>query len=89
MPKFTFERLDTATRTRRLALLAQAPGWGDISTDRPQFAIFAPDGKLADWPLIDTYEEAAATCRDFNEDDDGDARSEAIWQARMSGDMEA
>lgn len=88
MTKYTFERVDTATRIRREELLRQAPGWGEIATDRPQFAIFEPSGKLADWPLVDSFQEAVKDCRKFNSMDDGGARNEALWQARMAGDME-
>jgi hypothetical protein len=85
--KYTFERVDTATRVRREELEAQAPGWGGIDKNRPQFAIFAPDGRLADWPLINSFEEAVKDCREFNTMDDGSAASEALWQGRMGGDM--
>lgn len=89
MAKYTFQRIDTATRVRREELLSMAPGWGSIATDRPQFAIFDPSGKLADWPLIDSYEEAVKDCREFNAPDDGVGASETRWLARMSGDLSA
>jgi len=88
--RYHFERVDTATRVHREHLLKEAVGWGTIPTDRPQFALF--DGEsLADWPLMDTFEDAVKTCKSFNTPDDQDdaARSEAIWQARMAGDMSA
>lgn len=90
MTRYTFQRVDTATRVRREALLAKAPGWGQIDINRPQFAIFDGDD-LADWPLIDSYEEAVKDCREFNancRNDDG-ARGEALWQYRMGGGMDA
>lgn len=89
MTKYTFERVDTATRVHREVLEAKAPGWGGIATDRPQFAIFEPNGTLADWPLVDSFEEAVKDCREFNSLDDGGAASECLWQARMMGDMSA
>jgi len=67
-----------------------APGWGEIDTNRPQFAIF--DGEaLADWPLVNSFEEAVKVCREFNAlcKDDGGARSEALWRRRMAGDLES
>lgn len=91
MAKYTFQRIDTATRVRREELLARAPGWGAIDTTKPQFAIFDGD-QVADWPLLDSYQEAANDCAEFNassRDDDDGARSEALWQARMAGDMDA
>lgn len=88
MAKYTFERVDAATRVRREQLQRLAPGWGVIQIDRPQFALFNPDGTLADWPLIESFEEAVSTCREFNADDD-EWRNEQRWQARMGGDPSA
>lgn len=86
---YTFERIDTATRVRREELLRLAPEFGTIATDRPQFVLF-DDGKIADWPMMDSFEEATETCKLFNApDDDQGARSEALWQARMAGDLSA
>lgn len=55
------------------------------------FEVLRPDGEPADWPFLDTEEEARADVAEFNalDEDDGGARSEAVWQARMAGDMEA
>lgn len=88
MKKYTFQRVDTATRVRREELLTLAPGWGSISTDKPQFAIFEPNGSLADWPLVNSFEEVIKDCREFNSMDDGVAAIENRWQARMAGDMD-
>ena len=91
-PRYAFCRVDTATRVRREALLAQAPGWGSIATDRPQFAIVdrATTNVPADWPLIETYAEAVAVTADLNSaDDDEVSRSEARGLARMAGCMDA
>lgn len=87
--RYTFMRFDTLSREKRWALMAQAPGW--MIESQPQFAIIDPDGKPADWPLVSTLEQAIKDCREFNailKDDDG-AGSEARWQARMAGDLEA
>ena len=49
-----------------------------------------PGGELADWPMLDTEAEARADVRSFNTlEHDDEGRSEAVWQARMAGDMEA
>lgn len=46
-------------------------GWIYKLTD--QYEIIAPDGSLADWPLLDSEEEARRDCRQFNRElRDGD-----------------
>lgn len=56
-----------------------------------QFEIVAPDGALVDWPRLNTKEDAIRDCLEFNRDmgRSADAISEARWQARMGGDLEA
>jgi|SRR5580693_1234186 hypothetical protein len=89
MAGYTYRRVDTAVRLVREELQAKCPGWGTIDTNRPQFAIFAPNGRPADWPLIDTLSEAARDCAEFNRhDDDDEGINEARWQSRMAGDWE-
>jgi hypothetical protein len=45
--------------------------------------------KPTDWHMMPTESEAIATLRYMNApDDDGGAASEALWQARMAGEME-
>lgn len=62
-------------------------GWTRKLTD--QFEIVAPDGSLADWPLIDDEDDAKRQAAAFNRDlRDDTAINEARWQARMAGDLE-
>lgn len=75
MSKYTFRRHTAHTKT--------LAGWIYKLTD--QFEILSPDGTLADWPLLDSEDEAAKDCREFNSLDNDEAASEALWQARMAG----
>lgn len=91
MPDYAYIRADTLTRVAREQLEQAAPGWGGIATDRPCFAIVdAATLKVpADWPLIDSEQEARDVTQSFNApDDDGGGASERLWQSRMAGNMD-